>query len=122
MEITRAVILLFLLVGVLLYTTAYYWRTADFTRYAAGKAFMTLLVSLDLLVVYSAFARFFPLEPRRTVFEILIGLLILAVLYIQAVMRHERKKERKRQRARYFEPQPLKPSDIEPGDSHHDEH
>lgn len=123
MEITRALVLLFLLLGVLLYTTVYYWKTANFRRYAAGKAFMTLLISLDLLVGYSAAARFVPLDIRRPIFEVLIGLLVVAVLYIQGVMRHERKKERHRQRARYFDPQPPpKPNDIRIGDSDHDEH
>jgi hypothetical protein len=114
MEITLGLILLFVLVGVLLYTTIYYWRTANFLRYAAGKAFMTLLVSLTMLVMYSTAARFVPLDIRRPIFEALLVLLILAVLYIQGVMRHERTKERKRQRARYFDPQTPKPSDNGP--------
>jgi hypothetical protein len=107
-------VLLFVLMVALIYTTVYYWRTADFMRYAAGKAFMTLLISLTLLVAYSTAARFVPLDIRRPIFESLIFLLILAVLYIQGVMRHERAKERKRQRARYFDPQTPKPSDNGP--------
>jgi glucose uptake protein GlcU len=118
MEITRGLILLFGLLAVLIYTTVYYWKTANFRRYAAGKAFMTLLISLDLLVAYSTAARFVPLEVRRPIFEVLVGLLIVAVLYIQGVMRHERKKERHRQRARYFDPQPPpNPNDIRIGDT-----
>lgn len=118
MNITLALIELFVLVGVLTYTTAYYWKTANFMKYAAGKAFMTLLLALDALVLYSAVARFVPVEIRRPIFEVLILLLIGAVLFIQGVMRHERKTERQRQRARYFEPQdPPKETAEQQGDN-----
>jgi hypothetical protein len=118
MNITFGLIELFVLLAVLIYTTVYYWRTANFMKYAAGKAFMTLLLTLDALVAYTTVARFVPPDIRRPIFEVLMLLFIGAVLYIQGVMRHERATERRRQRARYFEPQdPPKETAEQQGDN-----
>lgn len=112
---TFGLAMLLVLAAALLYTTAYYAITANFMRYAAGQSFMALLVSLDLLVGYTAAVRLTQIEHRAGVFDWLIVLLIGAVLFVQRVMRHEYVKARAA-RNKAFTPRIPTPPNENPGE------